>query len=82
MKAIFNEYYNKEKDIKNYNGVEYVAYDKEYTDEALDNEEYDKKNDEIDLIEKHFNININVYTHDNQNYYKSTEEVLLIMMIH
>ena len=23
-----------------------------------------KKNDEIDLIEKHFNININVYTHD------------------
>ena len=34
------------------------------TNEALDNEEYDKKNDEIDLIEKHFNININVYTHD------------------
>ena len=50
--------------LKNYNGVEFVAYDKEYTDEALDNEEYDKKNDEIDLIEKHFNVNINVYTHD------------------
>ncbi len=33
-------------------------------DEALDNDEYDKKNDEIDLIEKYFNININVYTHD------------------
>ena len=31
---------------------------------SLDNEEYDKKNDEIDLIEKHFNVNINVYTHD------------------
>ena len=43
MKAIFNEYYNKEKDIKNCNGVEYVAYDKKYTDEALDNEEYDKR---------------------------------------
>ena len=44
----------------------YVAYDKEtlYNDEALDNDDYDKKNDEIDLIEKHFNININVYTHD------------------
>ena len=28
---------------KSYNGVEYVAYDKEHTDEALDNEEYDKK---------------------------------------
>jgi len=64
MKQLFNDYYNKEKDIKNYNGVEFVAYDKEYSDEALDNEEYDKKNDEIDLIEKHFNININVYTHD------------------
>ena len=51
MKCIFNEYYNKEKDIKNYNCVDYVAYDKEYTDEALDNEEYDKRNDEIDLIE-------------------------------
>ena len=64
MKIIFNEYYNKEKDIKNYCGIEYVAYDKEYNDEALDNDEYDKKNDEIDLIEKHFNVNINVYTHD------------------
>ncbi len=39
-------------------------YDKEYTDDALDNDEYDKKNDEVDLIEKHFNININVYTND------------------
>ncbi len=26
--------------------------------------EYDKKNDEIDLIEKCFNVNINVYTND------------------
>ena len=47
MKQLFNDYYNKEKDIKNYNGVEYVAYDKEYDDKALDNEEYDKKNDEM-----------------------------------
>ena len=43
MKQLFNEYYNKEKDIKNYNGVEYVAYDKEYSEEALDNDEYDKR---------------------------------------
>jgi len=63
MKQIFNDYYNKKID-DTYKGVEYVAYNKEYTDEALDNEEYDKKNDELDLIEKHFNININVYTHD------------------
>ena len=68
-------FYNKEKDIENYNGVEYVAYDKEYTNEALDNDEYDKKNDEIDLIEKHFNVNINVYN-------KLIEEVLLTMMPH
>ena len=80
MKQLFNDYYNKEKDIKNYNGVEYVVYDKEYTDEALDNDEYDKKNDEIDLIEKHFNV-ILMYIHMmNQNYYKLTEEALLTMM--
>jgi hypothetical protein len=59
MGSIFNDFYDSDKHIKNYSGVEYVAYDKEFTDEALDNEEYDKKNDEIDLIEKHFNININ-----------------------
>ena len=80
MKTLFKDYYNKPlnkinknnyqgieyiaHDEENYPGVEYVAYDKEYTDEALDNEEYDKKNDEIDLIEKHFNVNVNVYTHD------------------
>ena len=31
----------KKRTLKNYNGVEFVAYDKEYTDEALDNDEYD-----------------------------------------
>jgi hypothetical protein len=41
MKQLFDDYYNKEMDIKNYNGVEFVTYDKEYTDEALDNDEYD-----------------------------------------
>jgi hypothetical protein len=67
MKSLFKDYYNKplnKINKENYPGVDYVAYDKEYDDEALDNEEYDKKNDEIDLIEKHFNININVYTND------------------
>ncbi len=42
MKYIFNDYYGKKLD-KNYNGVEYVAYDKEHTDDALDNDEYDKR---------------------------------------
>jgi hypothetical protein len=36
----------------NQKGIDYVVYDKEYDDHALDNDEYDKKNDEIDLIEK------------------------------
>ncbi len=48
---IFADYYKQEKDIKSYGCVEYVAYYKEYNDEALDNDEYDTKNDEIDLIE-------------------------------
>ncbi len=34
MKQLFNDYYKKEKDIKHYNGVEYVTYDKEYNDGA------------------------------------------------
>ena len=37
MKQIFNDYYNKKID-NTYKGVEFVAYDKEYTAEALDNE--------------------------------------------
>ncbi len=62
-------------------GVEFVAYDKEYTDEALDNDEYDKQNDEIDLIKK--KILILMYIHMmNQIYYKLTEGALLIMMTH
>ena len=68
-------------DEENYPGVDYVAYDKEYNDEALDNDGYDKKNDEIDLIEKHININIMYIQMMNPNYYKLTEEASLIMMI-
>ncbi len=82
-KTLFKDYYNKplnKINKNNYQGVEYVAYDKQYDDEAFDNDEYDKKNDEIDLIEKHF---ILMYIHRmNQKYYKLTEEVSLIMMIH
>ena len=35
MKALFKDYYGKPI-YDNYMGVQYVAYDKEYTDEALD----------------------------------------------
>jgi hypothetical protein len=37
MRQIFKDYYGIKLDkntFKNYNGVEYVAYDKEYNDEA------------------------------------------------
>jgi hypothetical protein len=55
---------------------------KNIQDEALDNDEYDKKNDEIDLIGKHLTL-ILMYIHMmNQNYYKLIEEVLLTMMTH
>ncbi len=59
-------------DIKKYCGVEYVAYDKEYR--ALDNDEYDQKNDEIDLIEKHLMLILIRIHRMNQNYYILTEE--------
>ena len=62
LKQLFSNYYGKAKDIKTYDGVEYVAYKEQYDD--LNNDEYDKKNDELDLIERFFKININVYTND------------------
>ncbi len=43
MKYLFKSFYNKKIDKDNYPGVDYVAYDEEYTDEALDNDEYDKR---------------------------------------
>jgi hypothetical protein len=62
---LFKDYYNKllnKSNNANYPGIEYVAYDKEYDDKALDNDEYDKKNDAIDLIEKHLML-ILMYIH-------------------
>jgi hypothetical protein len=67
MKYLYKDYYDKQlnnQEMQDYPGVQFVAYDKEYDDEALDNEEYENKHDELDLIEKHFKININVYTND------------------
>ncbi len=52
MKNIFKDYYGSkldDKTVESYKGVEYVAYDKEYDNEALENDQYDKKNDEIDF---------------------------------
>ncbi len=63
LKNFPNTFYKNEQDIDYYSGVMDVAYDKEYTDDASDN---DKKNDEIDWIENK-NININVNTRDKQH---------------
>ncbi|MFM7978367.1 MAG: hypothetical protein ACKPKO_03545, partial [Candidatus Fonsibacter sp.] len=46
LKQLFNDYYKNTKDIKNYNGVEYVAYKEQYND--LNNDDYDQKVDELD----------------------------------
>ena len=43
MKQFFKWLLCSKRDIKNYNGVEYVAYSKEYTDENLDDDRYDSK---------------------------------------
>ena len=63
MKDLLQDYNNKplhKINKQNYQGVEYIAYDKEYDDEALDHDEYDKNNDEIDSSKQHFYINIKI----------------------
>ena len=56
---LFNEYYENKNDIKNYNGVSYIEYNKYYDEE---NEE--SLVDEVSKIEKFYKININVYNND------------------
>ena len=46
MKYLYKDYYDKQlnnQEMQDYPGVQFVAYDKEYDDEALDNEEYENK---------------------------------------
>ena len=63
VKKLFNNFYNQ--DIKTYDditkiykGIEYVEYYK------ADYEDENKLSDEIEKVENHFKININVYTND------------------
>jgi hypothetical protein len=56
---LFNEYYENKIDIKKYNGVSYIEYNKNYDEE---NEE--SLVDEVSKIEKFYKININVYNND------------------
>jgi hypothetical protein len=43
--------------------VKYLEYRK-FADSDIDESEYEKSIDEIDKIEHHFKININIYTQD------------------
>ena len=56
---LFNEYYENKIDIKKYDGVSYIEYNKDYDEE---NEE--SIVDEVSKIEKFYKININVYNND------------------
>ena len=65
VKKLFNMFYNKEKEYNLYTGIDYAAYNKEYTQARLDADDYENtKKDELDKVELQFNININVYTND------------------
>ncbi len=64
LKSLYKEFYNKIDDIENYSGVQYVPYN---TTDDIEDDNIDKKEDDIDKIEKHFKININIYTNDEPN---------------
>ena len=64
MKNNFNKFYDKKNIIEDYKGIEYIAYDEQYTEEKLEKDDYEDLKDEIDEVERFFKININVYTQD------------------
>jgi hypothetical protein len=64
VEKYFNQFYENQNNIKLYQGIKYIAYDKEYTEERLDADDYEELKDEIDEVEKFFKININVYIQD------------------
>ena len=63
VKHLFNKFYENKNNINLYQGIKYLAYN-----EALncDEYEYENKHDEIDEVEKFFEININVYTQEEE----------------
>jgi hypothetical protein len=63
-KLLSNDYDGKESNVRTYSGVQYVASNEEYTDEASDDKEHEKKNDEFGLIERHLKNKVYVYTNN------------------
>jgi len=64
-KQLYKDFYGKKYE-EDYEGVKYLEY-KKYMDKDVDESEYEKAVDEIDSIEQHFKININIYTQDEEN---------------
>ncbi len=59
-KELYNNFYGKKYD-ESYKGVKYLEYRK-FRDADVYEEEFEKAIDEIDKIEQHFKMNINIYT--------------------
>ena len=59
VENLFNEYYKSDENIKQYSGVKYIEYNKDY-----DEENAESSIDEVSKIEKFLKININVYNND------------------
>jgi hypothetical protein len=73
-KELYNNFYGKKYD-ETYAGVKYLEY-KKFMNAEIDESEYEKAEDEIDKIEQHFKMNINIYTQDEKEVtHKLTEEV-------
>jgi hypothetical protein len=61
-KEVYCNFYGKKYETS-YEGVKYLEYRK-FADADIDESEYEKTIDEIDKIEHHFKMNINIYTQD------------------
>ena len=61
-KELYNNFYGKKYD-ETYAGVKYLEY-KKFMNVEVDESEYEKAEDEIDKIEQHFKMNINIYTQE------------------
>ncbi len=61
-KELYSNFYGKKYEVT-YEGVKYLEY-KRFADTDIEESEYEKDIDEIDKIENHFKININIYTQD------------------
>ena len=57
VNKLFNEYYENKLDIKQYDGIRYVPFDKDYDEEKYDS--IDSLQDEVSKIEKFYKIYIN-----------------------